>query len=327
MERISMIRRRSERIYEAGKKVVSGIFCTDTCAVQKKYLLAREIVPVMKIEFAKYHGNGNDFVMIDEMEGEIIPENRKSEFSIKACDRRFGVGADGVIFVQPSKKADARMRILNSDGSEAEMCGNGIRCFALHLILEGHVNSSPVRVETLAGLYEIEFRRSERDYLFTVDMGVPEFDPSKIPVRINGEPLDIEVEGVKLSAVNTGVPHTVVFREDISGDIIQEARKIRYSDLFPEGTNVNFVRHHGDGLLEVRTYERGVEGETMSCGTGSVASASVARRLGLVGDRVRVRTRGGDLTIYFKNGRAYMEGPARRVFNGELSLSAIDFRL
>ncbi len=299
----------------------------DTCAVQKKYLLARAIVPVMSVEFAKYHGNGNDFVIIDEMKKEIIPENKKSEFSIKTCDRRFGVGGDGVIFVQPSDEEDARMRILNSDGSEAEMCGNGIRCFALHLILEGHVSSSPIRVETLAGMYEIEFRKSNDGYLFTVDMGTPEFDPLKIPVNLDGDPLDFEVEGIKLSAVNTGVPHVVVFREDISGDIVQDARKIRYSDIFPEGTNVNFVKYHGNNFLEVRTYERGVEGETMSCGTGSVACASVARELGMTGDEVKVKTRGGDLTIYFRNGRAYMEGPAKRVFAGKLSLSALNFRI
>jgi diaminopimelate epimerase len=148
-------------------------------------------------------------------------------------------------------------------------------------------------------------------------MGVPEFDRPSIPACGTGELISEEIEGLRVSAVNTGVPHAVIFVEDMEFDIQETAPLIRHNSLFPEGVNVNFVKIGQP--LEIRTFERGVEGETFSCGTGAVAAASVARRLGLVDDEVLVQTRGGPLLITFIDGRAFMEGPATTVCSGELS--------
>ncbi len=281
----------------------------------------------MELPFVKFHGNGNDFILIDEMKEELIGEKDKADFAIRACHRRFGVGGDGVLFVQPSEKAAAKMRIFNSDGSEAEMCGNGIRCFARYLVEEGVAGKGTVDIETLAGVLTVEVKQEGNEYWVTVDMGVPKFRREEIPAVGSGELINEVVEGVKICAVNTGVPHAIVFSDNLEKDIIPLAKKIRYHSLFPQGTNVNFVRVLNDHTLEVRTYERGVENETLSCGTGSVASVAIASKLGYTGENVEVRTLGGVLRIYLKDGHAYMEGPAAKVFEGILNykeLRAID---
>jgi len=269
------------------------------------------------LAFTKLHGNGNDFILIDEHEKERVPEPYKSEFAMLCCHRNFGIGGDGVLFFSKSSRADIKMRLFQPDGSEAEMCGNGIRCLAKYAQDAGYVDPC-FEVETLAGVMPIKARQIGVDFWARVDMGVPCFDRSNIPAEGEGEFLRELVEGFEVSAVNTGVPHAVIFVEDLEGLSIQEiAPFIRNSPIFPEGVNVNFLKV-GDGL-QVRTFERGVEGETFSCGTGAVASAAVARRLGMVGDDVFIETRGGPLVISFEDERAYMDGPAMTVYRGELS--------
>ena len=272
------------------------------------------------IEFAKMHGNGNDFVVFDEFEREVVPESEKREFVKAVCDRRFGVGGDGAIFIQRSEVADVRFRYFNSDGSEAEMCGNGIRCFARLAFERGYVGEK-FRAETLAGIKELEVAGDT----VKVDMGVVRFAPDEIPAvgEMEGSVWCAEIDGWRVYAANSGVPHAVVFLEceELERLDISVARKIRYSDLFPEGANVNFACLDGD-VIRVRTYERGVEGETLSCGTGSVSVAAIAYMLGMTGNRVRVLTRGGELLIELqrdKGGlRAYMTGRAVKVFEGRL---------
>ena len=273
----------------------------------------------------KLHGNGNDFVLVDEFEKEIIPENEKPKFVKAMCDRRFGVGADGALFVQPSAVADARFRYFNSDGSEAEMCGNGIRCFSRYLVEEGYAKPGIIRVETLVGVLELFVNEQ---FMVRVNMGKVKTSAEEIPAKREfwGGKLEVKGKSFSLYAVNSGVPHVVIFMDENeleSFDIIPIAREIRYSDLFPEGTNVNFASVVGANELKIRTYERGVEDETLSCGTGSVASAYVAVKEGLVSEPVRVHTRGGDLIIEFKDGNAFMTGGAARVFDGLLRVSEL----
>lgn len=268
------------------------------------------------LNFTKLHGNGNDFVLVDEMARTQVAETDKKRFAAACCHRHYGIGSDGVLFLSPSTRADLGMRLIQPDGSEAEMCGNGIRCLAKYAWDGGYVGEQ-FDVETLAGIIPVQVREGEGSFWAKVNMGQPRFDRPLIPACGSGDLLQERIEEICVSAVNTGVPHAVVFVDDLDFDIMKLAPSIRHSSLFPEGANVNFVKlgQH----LEIRTFERGVEGETLSCGTGSVAAASIARRLGMAGDEVVVQTRGGPLIISFEAGSAFMEGPAVTVCSGELS--------
>jgi diaminopimelate epimerase len=269
-----------------------------------------------RMAFTKLHGNGNDFILVDELALEQVSEDAKRRFAIICCQRTLGIGADGVLFLVNSPRADIGMRLFQPDGSEAEMCGNGIRCLAKYAWETGYVGQS-FDVETLAGIIPVNVRASGDCFYAKVDMGVPKFDRKSIPAMGSGEFIEVDIENFPVSAVNTGVPHAVVLVEDLDYAFNEVAPLIRHSSVFLEGANVNFVKP--GPFLEIRTFERGVEGETFSCGTGAVASAAVARRLGLVEDVVQVKTKGGPLTITFEEGKAFMEGPAVTVYVGELS--------
>jgi diaminopimelate epimerase len=275
------------------------------------------------VKVTKMHGNGNDFVLVDEFDKIIIPEEEKPRFVRAVCHRNFGVGADGMLFVQPSEKAHAKFRYFNSDGSEAEMCGNGIRCFSRYVVEEGYAPER-LKVETLVGILELEVYRDD-GWWVKVDMGKPRFEKEEIPARQEVWGYEFEFGGNKyrLYAANTGVPHVVVFVDDLDFDIIPLARKVRYLDIFPEGTNVNFARLEREDRIVVRTYERGVENETLSCGTGSVAVAAVASRLGIAERKVEVVTKGGLLKVEITNETAYMTGGASRVFDGVVKVEEL----
>jgi diaminopimelate epimerase len=270
------------------------------------------------LTFTKLHGNGNDFMLIDEMNREQVSEDEKRKFARACCHRHYGIGADGVLFLSGSARADLGMRLIQPDGSEAEMCGNGIRCLAKYAWDTGYVGEQ-FDVETLAGIIPVQVRERDGFFWAKVNMGEPRFERSAIPACGSGELLKERLEGLPVSAVNTGVPHAVIFVDDLNFDILERAPSIRHHSIFPEGANVNFVKFVKSGQpLEIRTFERGVEGETLSCGTGSVAAASVARRLALAGDEVLVKTKGGPLIISFEGGNAFMEGPAVTVCSGEM---------
>lgn len=276
----------------------------------------------MTLKFTKMQGNGNDFILIDEYDGTLVPDDRKAAFAKKYCHRRFGIGGDGVLFLSKSGRAPLRMRIFNEDGSEAEMCGNGIRCFAKYALDQRYIVPGPTRVETLAGVLELTTSVSEGRTLVKVCMGKPLFDRVKIPVQGHGEFFNVPLHGYEVSAVNTGVPHAVIFVDSLEDPYLMDsAPQIRFDRIFPKGANVNFVQRE-PGCLRVRTYERGVEGETLSCGTGAVAVAAVARHLGMIRDSTIVKTAGGELLISFENDIAYMEGGAETVFTGELELAS-----
>ena len=271
------------------------------------------------IQFTKLHGNGNDFILIDEYSGTVVADDKKADFAEKYCDRRFGIGGDGVLFISKSGSADVNMRLFQPDRSEAEMCGNGIRCLVKYALGAGHLTPGTATVETMAGIMPVDVKVQGNEVMVKVNMGKPLFDRKDIPIDGDGKFINEMIEGVQVSVINTGVPHAVIFVDDLKGvDIDVVAPPIRYHNIFPKGTNVNFVSVADEGHINLRTYERGVEGETLSCGTGSVAAVVIAHHLGLTGSEVEVNTLGGILNITLEGGYAFMEGTATTVFNGNL---------
>jgi len=267
------------------------------------------------VPFTKMHGNGNDFILVDEVKVEVVPESRKADFAKWACRRRFGVGADGVLYVVAGRKeASVGMRLLQPDGSEAKMCGNGLRCVARFARDSGYA-ATPFAVWTPAGVMNVEIYDERGRTWVKADTGRPLFERTDIPAVGEGKMLEQELAGEMVSAVNTGVPHAVIFVDDYDFDVAVRAKPIRHHEAFPQGANVNFVRVEGESL-RVRTFERGVEAETMSCGTGAVASAAVARRLGKAGDDVDVQTEGGPLRVTFSGDSAFLAGGAEYSFEG-----------
>ncbi len=278
------------------------------------------------MQFYKYQGAGNDFILIEA--DESAPKDRAA-LARKLCDRRYGVGGDGVLFLEKSRAADVRMRIFNPDGSEAEMCGNGIRCLAKHAFQRGMTLSEEISIETLAGVKVVSrIRESQGKEMFRVDLGKPELDRTKIPAEGKGRLLKERIGGCKVSALNLGVPHAVVFVEDIDEvDVAEAGRKIRRSKVFPKGVNVNFVHKAGENSFRVRTYERGVEDETAACGTGIAGSAVMAVVLGLADaeNPIEVIARGGRLLVEVvrRGGEiedVFLIGPAEFVFKGEMGV-------
>lgn len=263
--------------------------------------------------FHKMVASGNDFIVIDNRSRTV--KNAK-ELAAKICRPHVGVGADGVLLIEPSRKADFFMRIINSDGSEAEACGNGYRCVGLYAH-ERLGFSKSMRVETLAGEIGIEVNRNTIKVKMT--------DPSDYRETVELKDLG---RSLKASFINTGVPHVVIFAEGLSQmPVVELGRAIRYHKTFqPKGTNVNFVEVTGKNELSLRTYERGVEDETLACGTGTVASAVAANLRNHVETPVRVKTKSGEvLNVYFerigdKIRNVFLEGGAEFVFEGKLKV-------
>ncbi|HHT75257.1 MAG: diaminopimelate epimerase [Methanomassiliicoccaceae archaeon] len=280
------------------------------------------------MKFWKYHGLGNDFVVVENPELDI-PDD--PDFVRRICDRRTGVGADGILYINPDEEADAFMRVLNSDGSEAEMCGNGIRCVAKHLYDMSLAPTERMRINTMGGMKEIVVQVDDGVAVgATVDMGAPRLDRPDIPMTGDGRFIDgtLEVEGRKVTgtAVSMGNPHLIIF-DPLSDDEIRELGPLlERHPLFPRRTNVEFVRKEGD-VLTVSVYERGA-GWTQACGTGACATAVAAGLKGLapLGRDVRVRLPGGELKINVAEdlSSVRMTGPAARVFRGELEDDAHD---
>jgi diaminopimelate epimerase len=271
-----------------------------------------------RIPFAKMSGSGNDFVIIDNRK-DVVPRRTMPAFVKAVCRRGLSVGADGVIFIQKSKKADFRWHYFNADGGEAEMCGNGSRCAARFAVMH-KIASKRMAFETLAGLIHAEVG----DKAVTVQLPLP------TDLRLDLT-VDLGVKSYAAHFVNTGVPHTVVFVDDVEAvDVQSTGQAIRYHRMFaPAGTNANFVRVDSPHRLTIRTYERGVEAETLACGTGAVAAAVLAGLLGKVTSPVTLKTRGGPpLGVSFTvDGRRVtsvtLTGEARLVYEGALTPEAL----
>jgi diaminopimelate epimerase len=268
----------------------------------------------MKFPFAKYVGCGNDFVIIDDREHRFPTTNRAAISSI--CHRQCGIGADGLILLQNAHDADFRMRIFNADGSEAEMCGNGIRTLMAFIVAENLAHTSCL-IDTKAGKKRV-YAAAE---LFAVDMGPPSAIQWDIDVPFEGQKLDVHF-------LNTGVPHAVLLTSDVANfDLDRTGRHVRNHRLFqPHGTNFNAVAIAEDGKVWNRTYERGVEAETLACGTGCVAAALVASyKQGLKSPISVVTKSGQELQVSFARQGATFEkvtmlGPANKTFEGSFSL-------
>ena len=270
-------------------------------------------------------GTGNDFMLIDHRQP-MIEANSMSEFAALVCRRKFSAGADGLIFIENSEQEDFKWRFFNADGSVAEMCGNGARCAARFAFLQGIAPAEEMRFKTLAGIIEATVAGS--------DVSVKMTDP--VNLRMN-QTISVDNAPLKLHSIDTGVPHSVVFVDDIEQmDVRIVGSSIRRHEAFmPAGTNVNFVQKQGDSF-KVRTYERGVENETLACGTGSAACAVIAALLGETASPVDIITSGGDrLTILFDLKdlkdcgstdivyNVFLKGPAYVIYTGELDAEAL----
>ncbi len=273
-----------------------------------------------EIKFWKMNGSGNDFIIIDNRDG-IIKQEQMSSFSKLVCRRRRSVGADGVIFIveSKSKSCDFAWKFYNSDGSEAEMCGNGSRCVARFAYLN-KIAAKKMRFETAVGAVEAEVLGRRVKVMLT--------DPKQLRKDVQIEKL---LDWESIDFINTGVPHVVIRVKELENIPVQQiGRKIRFhKEFLPEGTNVNFMRKIADNLIEVRTYERGVEDETLACGTGSIASALISSLRDGNSSPVDVKTKGGEiLRIYFKRQGdrffdIWLEGDTNIVYKGELHEEAL----
>lgn len=275
------------------------------------------------MRFAKWHGIGNDFVMVADPDDSITFNGAQVR---KICDRRFGVGADGVIRVAPGTDgADLFMDYVNSDGTLGEMCGNGIRCLALFAREEGLTSRSELKVSTRAGLKTVTVLDDGR---VRVDMGPPIFEPSELPMRWDGSDalhakLELESEIVEATVVSMGNPHAVLFVDDPSAaPITTLGPVIENLDVFPNGTNVEWAHVDSPDHVTMTVWERG-SGQTLACGTGACAVAVAAKLVGGAGDEMTVSLPGGDLEVEWhgsldEEAPVYMTGPAERSFTGEL---------
>jgi len=282
------------------------------------------------ILFSKMHALGNDYIIVDESRTECIGEDEKPDFVSEVCQRRFSIGADGVIFIEPATgEGDIRFRVFNADGSEAEMCGNGIRCFAKFVYDNAIIRKRKIKVETRAGLKIVNLSISGGQVASArVDMGFATFKTAEIPMKsakdeFIEEYLEVDGQNIKLTAVNVGNPHAIIFVDD-AGSVNLEGLGplIENHPVFPERINVHFVEILDPSEIRMVTWERGV-GPTLACGTGATATVIAGKRIGKLDDKVLVHLPGGELKIQtYKMGNkigAYMEGDAILVFDGILS--------
>ena len=276
------------------------------------------------MKFFKYIAAGNDFIVVDNRDGKYSDFNSMAE---KVCERHFGFGADGLLVCENSELADVRMLYFNSDGSQGEICGNGIRSFTKFIYDEKIVEKDRILIETLADLKEglVEAKDGKADKI-TINMGFPDFKSSAVPVVGFGEEVieeEIEIFGEKyvFSALRMGVPHVVIVVEDIEKiDINAVGREIENHTYFPEKTNVNFIEIKDRSKINNYTWERGA-GRTLGCGTGSCSGVIVGNRLGLLNRQVEVATEGGSMEITIEDdGSILMAGNATYIGKGEFFL-------
>jgi len=276
----------------------------------------------MKVRFSKMQGVGNDFVVFDGVRQhvELTPERARA-----IADRHFGVGCDQILLVEKPTVAgvDFRYRIFNADGGEVEQCGNGARCFVRFVREQGLTAKNEIRVETKSGLIA---PRLEADGEVTVDMGAPIFEPGRIPFVTDSDalvqPLDVDGVTVMITALSMGNPHAVQVVADVdTAPVATQGPLIERHPRFPRRVNAGFMQVVDRTHIRLRVYERGA-GETLACGTGACAAVVAGIRRGLLDDRVRVATRGGELTIAWAgaDNPVYLTGPAVTVFEGEIEL-------
>ena len=282
------------------------------------------------MKFTKMEGLGNDYVYINCFEEKV--EN-PSEISVKVSDRHFGIGSDGLILIKPSEIADFTMEMYNADGSQSEMCGNGIRCVGKYVYDYGLTDKEDITVETLAGIKYLKlFVKDGKVEKVTVNMGAPILEPKEVPVlaealpegmdKVVDYPINVGGKEYRTTCVSMGNPHSVVFVEDTDTFPLEEVGPLfENNEFFPRRVNAEFVQIVDRTYAKMRVWERG-SGETLACGTGTCASVVAAILNGLTEDEVTVRLLGGELVIRWDRDEnaVYMTGPARVVFDGEIEL-------
>jgi len=280
------------------------------------------------LEFEKYHGLGNDYIIINNIQYKI-PEENKKDLAIKLCKVHFSIGADGLIFICKSNKADIRMQIFNNDGSEAEMCGNGIRCFAKYVFEKDIVKKDEINIETIKGINIAQLKVVNGIVeTVTIDMGPPILEAEKIPVELHcnvsqciNEEFVIIDRIFKFSAVSMGNPHAVIFVQEQLNDVDlnKYGAAIESHEYFPNKTNVEFVKILSREEADLRVFERSV-GVTNSCGTGTCAAVVAGVTLGLFkkNSPIMVHNDGGDLVITYTGRTVLMEGPVEKSFSGKI---------
>ena len=274
------------------------------------------------MKFTKMHGCGNDYVYINCF-NETVED--PSALAIKVSDRHFGIGSDGLILICPSTVADFRMRMFNADGSEGEMCGNGIRCVAKYVYDHGMTDAKKISIETGAGIKYLDLTVEDgKVSLVKVDMGEPILAPAQIPVdfageRMVNEPVEVDGKEWNMTCVSMGNPHAVVFVPDTKSlELEKMGPHFEHHKIFPKRTNTEFVQILSRNEINMRVWERG-SGETLACGTGTCASVMACILNGYTEHEVLVHLIGGDLTIHYdeKSNHIFMTGPAVTVFEGE----------
>ena len=292
------------------------------------------------MKFTKMHGLGNDYIYVDCTDGTfggkdstiLTDDLRLGDISVKLSDRHTGIGGDGIILILPSETSDFRMRIFNADGSEGKMCGNGSRCVGKYVYDNGLTDKTRIALETLSGVKYLQLAVGADGKVedVTVDMGVPEFEPARIPVAVGEGQTNIDIpftiggESIMLTAVSMGNPHGVVFVDSLDGtDVHGIGRLLETHPAFPDRANIEFAEMLNPSEVRMRVWERG-SGETMACGTGACATAVAAIITGRTGGNreITVHLLGGDLKINYDaaSGHVFMQGPATTVFTGEVPL-------
>lgn len=279
----------------------------------------------MTLNFSKMQGCGNDYIYFNCFKQEI---KNPAELSIKLSNRHYGIGGDGIILICPSKIADAKMRIFNSDGSEAKMCGNGIRCVGKYLYDNRIVKSEIIKIETLSGIKTLQILKTKNNVTnLKVNMGKAELNPKNIPVKIDKEKVINESvllgnKHYNINCISIGNPHCVFFCDDLENlDIENEGPLFENSPLFPDRVNVEFIKLTDKNTIEMRVWERG-SGETMACGTGACAAAVAIVENGYCekGKDIKVKLKGGNLLINYTDEAVYMTGNAEKIYEGVVKI-------
>jgi len=271
----------------------------------------------MRLNFTKMHGLGNDFIVINNLNDAF---NENSINIPKLANRHTGIGFDQLLIVESSKRADVdfKYRIFNADGQEVQQCGNGARCFALYVFEKKLTSKKRLNVETLNGAIELIINDASS---VTVNMGKPEFMPSKIPAKLDNQLKKYSINDTEMGILSMGNPHAVILSNNIANlEIDKKAEDIQNSGYFPEGINVGFMQINSYSNISLRVFERGV-GETQACGTGACAAVVFGVENDLLSNKVRVSLPGGDLDInYEKGSKVFMTGPAEFVFEGSVEI-------
>lgn len=273
--------------------------------------------------FTKMHGLGNDYVCINCFRERV---EDPPGFARTLCDRHYGIGADGLILICPSKVSDFKMEIYNSDGSVAGMCGNGIRCLGKYVYDYGLTGKETLSIETKSGIRNMHLQiRDGKACGAMVDMGVPRLNAHSIPILsekdlVINDPIEVQEKNYRMTGISMGNPHAVIFSEEINGIFLEETgRELEFHPRFPERANIEFCHVTARDRMEIRVWERGV-GETLACGTGACAAVVASVLNDLTDEEVIVKLLGGELSVRWdrKVNHVFLEGPAVKVFDGVL---------